>query len=539
MKTLAKPVPQPTLRGALSNLARGLYDRTAKFAGYRAAVDTATTRVGNRYGTNPNSTIASMQRVGMNWTAEDVAKNSCIGAAYLNQRINYCSSHITYIPATGDTGLDAEIRAFLHGDDGLGGAFSTMGVDCSMQDAFSRTADLETPIRGDAGLLWWRDVNGNLRLIEFSADQIGEIYNFSIARQTGLARANDGTLYEVAGGDCVYFAGRYFRGPDCVAYKIYERTNSFYGSPVIYDAADVIYFRDPSSFRGVRGVTKFATAIQHMEKGERLFQTGMDAALRQARTAMIVMNQNGQPDEGSYETDLLDDGQVRFVERLPSGPEVEYFYNGDSATFASPDSPGPELIQGVETSDERVAIALAIPYAFLVSPKNVSGAPSRLEVEKASREFTRIQRNIHLPRLRKIRDVILLDAVQRRILPSHPKILRGRWMLPISPTVDAGYSNDENIDNLRAGLECPQDLVAETNRDWSQVVEAKGQAAFDIRVEVSKRNKQLAGLGLPEDITTQDIALLSDNPAQAAQGEQIDRGNIAQKVPGAQEQKAA
>ncbi|NCX61642.1 MAG: hypothetical protein EBW84_02770 [Betaproteobacteria bacterium] len=44
-----------------------------------------------------------------------------------------------------------------------------MGVDCSMQDAFSRTADIETPVRGDAGLIFWRDAMGDLRLIELIA----------------------------------------------------------------------------------------------------------------------------------------------------------------------------------------------------------------------------------------------------------------------------------------------------------------------------------------------------------------------------------
>lgn len=527
MKAITNSATPATFMGAVRNIGRGLHRMTAKFAGYNAAVNTTTTRVGNRYGTNPNSTVASMQRVGMNWTAEDVAKNSCIGWAYILQRINYCSSLITYVPATGDAALDADIKQYLHGDDGCGGVFSTMGVDCSMQDAFSRTADIECPIRGDAGLIVWRDDSGGIRLVEFSADQLGEIYNFSIARYCGLAQRDNGEIHETAGNDCVYFAGRFFRGPDCVAYKIYERTNSFYANPKIYAASDVIYVRDPSSFRGVRGVTKFATAIQHMEKGERLFQIGMDAALRQAKTAMIVTNEAGAPYEGTYENDALSDGQVKYFERVPEGPLVEYFYNGDSANFTSSDSPGPELIQGVETSDERVALALGMPYAFLISPKNVSGAPSRLEVEKAAREFSRVQNKIHRPSLCRIKDVILLDAFQNKKFPYHPKLLRGRWMMPISPTVDAGYSNDENITNLRAGLECPQDLVAETNRDWDSVLLAKKQAAKDVARAVEDANRELAAEGYKPVVVSLDIAQLSDNPQQSSAAQNIDEGKSA------------
>jgi hypothetical protein len=250
-----------TVFGALRNIGRGIYNATAKFATYAAAVPSATTNIGSRYGSNPNSTIASMQRLALNWTAEQAYKDSAIAAAYISQRINYCSSLIRYIPATGDSGLDSTVAHYLHGADGCGGVFGSMGVDCSMQDAFSRTADLECPVRGDAGMILWRDDYGNLRLIEFSSDQLGEVYNFTMERYCGLARDSRGCLYETGGNDVLYQSGRYFRGADCVAYKIYQRTNAFYANPFIYDAADVFYFRDPASIRGVRGVSKFARLV--------------------------------------------------------------------------------------------------------------------------------------------------------------------------------------------------------------------------------------------------------------------------------------
>ncbi len=518
----APVAPNPTLFGALKNVAKGVYHATARFANYAAATATPTTRTSSYTGTNLNSTISQMQRVGMNWTAEDVFKNSALACAYIMQRINYCSSAMIYLPATGDTGLDREIKHYLHGEDGCSGVFGTMGVDCSMQDAFSRTADIETPIRGDAGLIIWRDEMGNARLIEWSADQLGEIYNFTLPRVCGLAYGKDGQLEETSGRDCVYLSGRYFRGADCVAYKIYERTNSWYGSPRIYPAHDVIYFRDPAAFRGVRGFTKFATAIQHMEKGEALWQIGMDAALRQAKTAMIVMNNRGAPDELSYDTFTGADGQVTFAERIPAGPMVEYFYQGDDAKFVSPDSPGPELIAGVETSDERVALALGMNYAFLISATKVGGAPSRLEINKAAKELSRIQNSIHRPRLSRISHIAIMQGIRQGILPAVPNVTRGRWQLPISPTVDAGYSAKENIDNLRAGLETPQDLCAETNRDWETVRMLKKQAAIAVAMDYQDANRALAEAGYEGTITKEDLAQLSDNPQQAANAQAIE-----------------
>lgn len=522
----AAPVlaPQATFLGAVKNIARGIYQATARFAGYAAATPTATTRQGSRYGSNANSTIANLQRVAMNWTAEDVYKNSCIGAAYINTRVNYCSAQLTYIPSTGDSGLDKAVREYLQGDDGNGGVFGSMGVDCSMRDAFSRTADMETPIRGDAGMILWRDESGDLRLIEFSADQLGEIYNFTMPRACSLAYDSNGKLKEVSGTDCVYQSGRYFKGADCVAYKIYQRTNAWYANPEIYPASDVFYFRDPASFRGVRGVTKFATAIQHMEKGEQLFQIGMDAALRQAKTAMIVMNNSGSPTELSYETSTDTDGRVTYSERVPNGPMVEYFYNGDSANFVSPDSPGPELIQGVETSDERVALALGLNYAFLISATKVGGAPSRLEINKAAKELKRIQDTIHRPQLSRLKDIVIWDAVRRGILPAKANVTRGRWQLPISPSVDAFYDAQENIKMARAGFEAPQDIIAETNRDADDVILKSKQWAMKCSMIRQDANKELAAMGYKPDLTAADIAQISDNPQQAAAAENLIQG---------------
>lgn len=534
MNPIAKlnPAPPAGFRSALANIAQGVYRATARFAGYDAARRTATTRVGTRVGTNPNSTVAAMQRVGMNWTAEDVFKNSCIGAAYILQRVNYCSASMIYIPNTGDTGLDNAITQYLHGDDGTGGVFGEMGVDCSMQDAFLRTADIETPIRGDAGLLFHRDArSGDLRLIEFSADQIGAIYEFTLPRACGLMMDSDGQLHETSGRDIIYYCGRYFQGCDCVAYKIYERNNAFYANPRIYSARDVLYFRDPASFRGVRGVTKFATAILHMEKGETLFQTGMDAALRQAKTAMIVKNERGQPDEGSYRQEMSEFGEeIIYKERLPGGPLVEYFYTGDEASFASPDSPGQELIDGVETSDERVALALGVNYAFLISASKGGGAPTRLEVNKVSTEFKRIKHHIHRPRLRRIKDVTLLDAANRRILPHHPQLLRGRWALPISPMVDAFYDVKENIAMARAGYEAPQDIVAETNRDWLDVLRKKKIFAIQAAIAVQDANRELSDAGYEPTVQAADIAQVSDNPQQAAAAQNLEEGKTASGV---------
>lgn len=516
MKTLPSVTPAaPSFRGAIANIGKGIYNLTARLASYKAAIPTATTTVGSRIGTNSNSTIAQLQRVGMMFTAEDLAKNSAISGAYLAQRANYCSSTITYIPETGDVELDEQIKRYLQGEDGTGGVWANMGMDGSMQGSFMRSADIELPVRGDAGIVWYRNSFGDLRMLEFSADQLGEPYMYAQPRLTALAANAAGKIVEVSGNTLTYFCGRYFSGGDCVAYKVYQRVDSWYGNPTIYAAADVIFFKDPASFRGVRGVTKFANAIQHMEKGERLFQIGMDAAMRQAKTAYAVFNERGAADELSYEDVEYENGRVVHRERINEGPMVEYFYTGDKVQATSADSPGPELIAGCEFSDQRVAIALGLTYSFLISPEKVGGAPSRLDINKVSKEFGRIQNQIHRPALNRIRDVSLLDGLNKGALPPHPNLLRGRFMLPISAVTDAFYEAKENIAMLRSGIESPQELCAETNRSWDIVRRAKKQAAIQVAKDAEDATKELKDAGYKAVVTTNDIMQLTDNPQPA------------------------
>ncbi len=519
-------LPPATFKGALANLGKAAYEFTAKLAGYKAAYVTNTTTVGSRYGTNPNSIIAETQRRSMIFTAEAVYKNDPLAAAYVGLRQNYCSSSMEYFPATGDPRLDAEIKAYLHGYDGHSGVFATMGADCSMQAAFTRTADLELPMRGDSGMVFWRDEFGELKLIEWSADQLGEIYDYSEGRTCSLTIRDDGSYAETGGNDCVYFAGRYMRGASCVAYKIYERVGSWYGNARIYPARDVLYFRDPSGPRGLRGVTFFANVMQYLQKAEDMMQAALSAAQRQARIYGRVKNNSGSPEnEPSYTVN--DCGRVTFFSQVPNGPMEEYYYPGDDAEFTAPTSPGGDVIAGHEASAELIALGLRVNYAFLCSPKNVGGAPSRLEIEKVTKEFLRIQNEIHRPHLRRIVNAVLLDAMRRgKINPrgSSATFLNGTWQLPVAPSVDAGYSHDENITNLRSGLESPQMICAEMNVNWEQVLQQKAEAAFQVAKMVDATNKRLTALGIEPTVSAFDVMQLSDNPQQFAEADALADG---------------
>lgn len=514
-----------TFIGALKTA--GLF--VAKFAGYSAAYPTNTTQVGQRMGLNSNTGTASIQRLGMSFTADMVCKDNPLCTAYLTQRQNYCSSTMIYLPGTPDEGLNAAITQYLHGYDGCGGVFATMGMDCSMQDAFMRTADLECPVKGDSAMVNYQDAQGDIRLMEVSADQIGEVYAYTPIRRCSLEkqvyRDSAGNverieIKEVSGNDCTYYGGRYFHGPDCIAYKIYERQEHWYGNPRIYDASDVHYFRDPASYRGYRGVTLFHTALPYMQKSDDLLTAALGIAQRQARTSAYIYNNSGGPTPGQYDSETDYTGRVTYSERAGSGPFEEYHFIGDSVVPNTPNAPGTDVINGIEASDERVALGLRMTFAFLINSAKLGGVTARGETQKVWKEFSRIQTMIHRPRFRRIVDQVLMSAVRRGILDvprgmTSEQFLRGRAMLPTSPVTDAFNDARENIDMVREGLESPQDIIAETNRDWRDVVRKSGEWREAVELEAWKRTQNLKAAGCDGIVSPQEISATSDNPQQA------------------------
>lgn len=513
-----KPVvTQPTWLDIGHNLKTALFHKTAKMAGYAAAYPTPSTTIGSRIATNANSTWGTLQRTSLMFTGEMVVKNSAIAPAYLKVRANYCRPQL-YKPDTGDDGLDIAVTEYCLSK------WKTMGMDCSMQDAAQRTLHWELPIRGDAGMVWYEDENGDKRLMEFCADQLGEIYYYIPPRECSLGRDKNGNLMEIPGRDVWYFAGRYFSGMDCVAYKIYQRTNSFYGSPKIYPAYDVIYAKDPLNFKGLRGITVFASVLQNMQRAEDMLAAGLSAAQRQARTFGRVYNQNGQPDEGTYETDGFSAGRMTFFQHTPGHPTEEFYYNGDQAEWTSPDSPGAELLGGVDASDERTCIGLGFTYAFVMSGKNLGGAPSRLDTNRSGKEIERLESDICDPCFNRISEVTILQGVRNGDLPPAENITRGKWIYTNLPTADAFKDSMDDVKSVRAGQDSDTRVTARYGTTPEEIMRDKKKETILAYRTLNEVNTELARLGVKERATIADIRQVSDNPLQSQQADNLVEG---------------
>lgn len=470
------------------------FRRLAAFAGYSAAQVTRSRDSATRMGTNTNSAMSQMQRLQLSWDGQFVGKNIPMGGAYLAVRQMYCDPKC-YMPDTGDSVLDSELKVYLDG------IWANGGINCSMWEAFSRSANVEQPCGGDSALVWYRD-ESQLRLQEVCSDQIGELYQFTRAQE--------------AINGLTYFAGMFFNPVSMqrVGYRIYDRGyNDYYTNAQTYAASDVIYFQD-NMFKAVRGITEFFNVINMIYKTDKLFQLGMDSAERQAKVQAVVFNRTGQADEFSYNEYQGSEGELTYVEKVGyGGPVTEFRYTGDDYKLMASTAPGDKLIDGLRYGDEQIALGLRLPYSFLVNAKDVGGASNRLEINKAGHELERIQNKIHRPRLNIISHISILDAVERGHFPAKEGITNGIWQFPNLPIADAFREDKADIDALRSGLKSRSDIV---QIPFEQVARKKMAEAVSIHKMVAEGNAQLNAAGLPETITKADIAQDTDQPQLAA-----------------------
>jgi hypothetical protein len=496
----------------------------AKLANYLAAATTKTVPQATRINSNPNATWSQFQRVQMMWDGESIVKNSDFGSNYVQKRRMYCTNGVTYSPDTGDAVLDEELKSYL--DE----AWSKMGINCSMLDAFSRTADVELPMRGDSALVWIRD-ESRMRLMEVQADRIGEIYQYY-----SNPEVIDGLNYYA--GIYTYPSGhQQFQG-QYAAFKVYERIDQWYGNAAVYPSSDVMFLTD-NLMSGFRGVTKFAQGLPIIGNRDQILYSTMQTMQQQSKIAAIASNNSGEPDERTYDTHNFNNGTVEYVERYGDGPVTRWQFNGDSYQVLKAEHPSTSFQLAMDKLDMHAALALGFPYEFLFSAAESGGAPSRFAFETASKEITRLRNNVYRPKLNIISYVSIMDAVERGIFPPmvarnpvtgrYQNILtRGNWNFGTLPSADAFRDDKSDIMSIRAGTKTRDDVTtANSGIPFPNVLRRTKQEAVMIAKSVQDANRELKTAGYDPTVTINEIAQAFDNPQQAAVGNDLEQKSSA------------
>jgi len=482
--------------------------KTAVLAGYEGSRPNKSFNAPTRQGSNPNSTIAQLQRTRLSLQGEEIIKNTAFGRNYVNKRRMYCSSGISWHPDTGDAATNKLVTDYVTDQ------WKRMGVNSSMQQTFALCADAFLPQYGDCALRWIRSEEGNpnsdLRLLAITGDRIGEIYRY---------------VAPVVKNGITYYCGLYFDGPNILQYKIYERWyDTTYIRPENVDAADIIFFIDDIS-GGVRGVSLFSAAVDDIRSRHEILKSTKDTMQQQSKMAAIASNNSGSAPEYSYDTQVNTDGTIEYQESYADGAVVKYQFNGDSYQVLRAEHPSQDFIGALRYLDANGSLACGFPYEFLFSGAESGGAPFRGAFEAAGREIERLRNDVHRPRLDVIAYVTIMDGVERGLLPAKSGIARGSWQFTTLPSADAFRDAKSDIDQIRAGITSPQrviamslgttaDAILSETKQWAMMVSKTRQDA----------NKELLSAGYKGDITAADIAQVSDNPMQAQQGENLAEG---------------
>ena len=477
----------------MSNVIQRAALAVAKLAGYNAALPNKTQALATRIGTNPNGSYSQQQRLRLSLEGENAVKNTPFGVNYIYTRRAYCSGQIAWNPDTGDAALDEQVSAILKAE------WDSMGIECSMQDAFARVADVYLPVSGDSALQWYRDVD-RLRLLEVTSDRIGEQYALSNAT--------------VISGK-TYIAGLFWEGCNITGYKVYQRNgDASYVNPEIIPASEVIFFKDDIT-GGVRGVSKFAAALEDVNSRYQILKSTKDTMQQQSKIAAIASNNSGAPSEYDFQTQQGSDGTVDYVENFADGAVVKYQFNGDSYQVLKSETPSSSFLDGLKYVDSQASLAMGLSPAFLIGSSDFGGASVRLEIEKASREITRIREHVHRPRLNKISYVTIMDLVARGKLPAKPNITRGSWHFGTLPTADAFRDSKADIDAIRAGISTRESVIAANSGDtFPRMLRQTMQETIAIHKAVQDANRALVAQGYEPTASIQDIALSTDNPPQ-------------------------
>jgi len=482
--------------------------KTAVLAGYEGARQSKSFNSPTRVGSNPNSTIAQLQRSKLSLQGEEIVKNTAFGRNLINRRRAYCSSGITYHPDTGDSALNKLVTDYCVDQ------WKRMGVNQSMQQAFGICADAMLPQYGDCALRWIRSEPGNpeseLRLLAITGDRIGEVYRY---------------VAPVVKDGITYYCGLFFNGPNITHYRIYERWyDTTYIRPENVEAADVIFFIDPID-TGVRGVSLFSAAVDDIRSSHEILKATKDTMQQQSKMAAIASNNSGSAMDYSYDKQTNADGTIEYQESYADGAVVKYQFNGDSYQVLRAEHPSQDFVAALRYLDQRGSLACGFPYEFLFSGSESGGAPFRGAFEIAGREIERLRNQVHGPRLDVIAYVTIMDGVERGLLPAKAGITRGSWQFTTLPSADAFRDAKSDIDQIRAGITSPQRVIANNLGTTADAILSETREwAIMVSKTVEDANRELVKQGYKPTVTAQDVAQVSDNPQAAAQAENLTQG---------------
>ena len=396
-------------------------------------------------------TAGTRERLSLIRAARDLADNFPPVRSLLLKFATYVSGRIAYQARTGDHDVDTKIEKY----------WQRWCNECDFLGRHNFTTLLQLAVTailrdGDCGFIIVRD-GEDLKLQSVEADRIGSPYD-----------RTDTDKY--IGGINVDDYGR------PVSYTIFTRTiNNQYISPVDIVAKEFIHLFDAARLDEYRGRSAFATALNATRDLQEAIKAEVQAIKYASYQSGVITTESGAADAGDYfaRGNSNDQGQVARLQSLDPGT-VNYLGSGEKMEMFKSDRPTGAFGEFIRLIQAHICMAVGLPYGFAFDADK-SGPMARMEAAMAERTFLRWRGLLEGKFLDRIKNIILLDAAARGLIPDSEFLLDGRWCWPAKVSIDYGREANADISLWKAGLKTAGQIYSDMGEDYEEALRARAK----------------------------------------------------------------
>jgi lambda family phage portal protein len=396
-------------------------------------------------------TAGTRERLSLIRAARDLADNFPPVRSLLLKFATYVSGRIAYQARTGDHEVDTKIEKY----------WQRWCNECDFLGRHNFTTLLQLAVTamlrdGDCGFIIVRD-GEDLKLQSVEADRIGSPYD-----------RTDTDKY--IGGINVDDYGR------PVSYTIFTRTiNNQYVSPVDIVAKEFIHLFDAARLDEYRGRSAFATALNATRDLQEAIKAEVQAIKYASYQSGVITTESGAADAGDYfaRGNSNDQGQVARLQSLDPGT-VNYLGSGEKMEMFKSDRPTGAFGEFIRLIQAHICMAVGLPYGFAFDADK-SGPMARMEAAMAERTFLRWRGLLEGKFLDRIKNIILLDAAARGLIPDSEFLLDGRWCWPAKVSIDYGREANADINLWKAGLKTAGQIYSDMGEDYEEALRARAK----------------------------------------------------------------
>jgi lambda family phage portal protein len=428
-------------------------ERLRNFGRFDSALE-STKRGISRNISGAEDTAGTAERYKLIRAARDLADNFPPVRSLLLKFATYVAGRLSYQARTGDRDVDEQVERYWRNW-------------CKSCD-FLRRHDFVTLLQlavmailrdGDCGFIIVRD-KGELKLQSVEADRIGSPYNRLIDSDTYI------------GGILLDEYGR----PD--KFQIFVRTiSNQYIEPTDIPAAEFIHLFDATRLDEYRGRSAFATALNAARDLQEALKAEIQAIKYASYQTGVIVTENGSADAADYfaTSNQNDLGQTEKLSNIDPGA-INYLSPGEKMEMFKSDRPGGAFGEFVRLVQSHICMSVGLPYGFAFDADK-SGPMARMEAAMAERTFARWRRLLESQFLERIKNIVLLDAQSRGLLPESEYLLDGRWCWPAKVSIDYGREANADIALWKAGLKTAGQIYSEMGEDYEEAFRARAKEA--------------------------------------------------------------